>query len=194
MPRRRPSTALIDDPGLPGEPDLDQDITPPSRVGRPRKTATSSAAPPKRRPGRPPGSGSIAARDAGGKIMSVQQMKDEVAGELGMLLTLGVAGLELRDPDMASAFLEPVSLGRLGEVDPIEGFVDRVVNLLARNQKALAYAAKGGIITDIGVAAYIALTVARRCGQVSSYRREQERGGLSDDQFPAYAGTGAAAG
>jgi hypothetical protein len=192
MPARpRRSTALLDDPGMPGASDLDQDATPARRgPGRPRK-ATGAA--PAKRAGRKPGTVSIAARDSGGKIMSVQQMKDEVAGELGMLLTLGVAGLELRDPDMAQAFLEPISLGRLGEVEPIEGFVDRVVNLLARNHKALAYAAKGGIITDIGVAAFLAVTVARRCSQVSAYRRENGEGGLNDDQFPVYQGAGAPA-
>jgi hypothetical protein len=187
--RRRPSTALIDDPEMPGANDLDQDVTPAKRTGRPRKTATAIVAPKRR--GRPPGSGSTAARDPGGRIMSVQQMKDEVAGELAMVATLLVAGLEMRDEDMAAAILEPVSLGRLGEVDPIDGFTERVVNLLARYPKALAYAAKGGALTDIAVAATILVTVGKRCAQVSSYRRAQGQGELDGDQFPAYAGTAA---
>lgn len=181
--RRRASTALIDDPGLPGESDLDQDVTPAKRgPGRPRKSTTAA---PAKRPGRKPGSVSVtAARNASGQIMSKRQMMDNVAGELGLILTIGVGALELRDPEMAAAFIEPINLGRLGEVDPIEGFTDRIVNLLARNEKALAYAAKGGVVTEVAIAGFIAFTVARRMGQISADRRTE--GAVDLDGYPAY--------
>lgn len=194
MPGRpRRSTALIDDPEMPGAHELDQDATPAKRgPGRPRKATT--ATPAKRGPGRPPGTVKItAARTSGGQVMSVAQMKDAVAGELGMLATLLVGVIEMRDPDMGSAFMEPISMGPLGEVDPIDGMVVRTVNLLARNQKYLAYAAKGGVLTDILGLLYIGGTVARRIAAVSAYRRNEqaEREGLDGRDFPAYDGAAA---
>ena len=190
--RRTSSAALLDDPGMPGAHDLDQDVTPPKPRGRPRKSATAPASRGTGgRPGRRPGTVTITNRSADGKIMSEAAMKAKVAGELGMLLALGVAGLEFRDPEMAACIMDPVTVPGYGEVDPVEAFVDKFVNQLARNKKALAYAAKGEGITEIASMIYIAFTVGKRMVKLSAERRansgDDDQGALRDNDYPTYA-------
>src|SRR4029077_2718188 len=191
--RRTSSTALLDEPEL-AISDMDRDVTPAKTRGRPRKSTTAPAT--RGRPGRKPGTVTITNRGSDGKILSEAAMKAKVAGELGMMLALGVAGLEFRDPDMAACITEPVQVPGVGEVDPIETFVDKFVNQLARNKKALAYAAKGEGITEIASMIYIAFTVGKRMVQVSAARRRgaedgyDPQGALRDDDYPTYSPTG----
>jgi hypothetical protein len=190
--RRRASTALLDPPDdLPGAPD-EQDVTPPKPRGRPRKAATSSRAT-GGRPGRKPGTVSITSRGSDGKIMSEAAMKAKVAGVLGMLFALGVAGLELKDPEMAECVTEPIGVPGRGLIDPMESLVDHFVNLLSRNKKALAYAAKGDGITEIVTTSYLLFVIGKRMYQLSASRRSSDPyqgAGIDDDAFPAYTGAG----
>ncbi len=195
MPGRpRRNTALLDAPDSMSLDELEtaaQDVKPASTRGRPRKSTSSRAT--GGRPGRKPGTVTITSRGSDGKIMSEAAMKAKVAGELGMLLALPVAGLEMRDPEMAACITDPVRIPGRGDVDPIETFIDSFVNVLARNKKALAYAAKGDGITEIASTLFIAFTVGKRMYQLSAARREdgyQSQGAdLDADAFPAYSGS-----
>lgn len=180
----RRSTAVVDDGALPIS-DLESDITPRRGPGRPRKSAPAARKATGARPGRKPGTVRIAGpRTTSGQVMSKAQQRENVEAELGLVMTGAVALLEFRIPEAESAFYDPIKLGRMGEVTPLDAIVERTVSLLARKEKWLATAAKGGLILDFAVLATVLGTVGARLYRAATAPREGYE--FNGDQYPVY--------
>lgn len=177
-------TAVLEDAPLPGLDDLDHDPAP---------------ATPKRRPGRPRGSGTAArstgtrgkipTRNAKGQIVSAAQMMDKVEGEIYTYLVLLQAGYELRDPDCAAAWAEPLDDGR----DRLAELAKRTTALLARSDKILAIAYETGIVGEIIQILMLLIAPLKAMWRAhgpngTGHSREALSGDY--DGFPAYAPAG----
>lgn len=149
------------------EPDLvklDGDPIPGTPVkrgpGRPRKNPD---APPATRAPRG-NQGKIAARTPTGQIMSEAEMIATVREEIYMWLSMGVGMWEAIDEECASVLLEPVRVPAargMAEVERLEAITDRMVAIIARNKKTLAYLAKTGILKDIFMLGSLLMPVAK---------------------------------
>lgn len=138
MPRKKPEIvdAGIQDESLPGMP---PDPQPVERrgPGRPRgsKTATK-AAPPKM------------IRDTGtGRAMSKAQAKAKVATELYGFGSLLVGLWEMRDPECAAPWTEQVDIPG-GRQERLAAVVEKVVDIIARNDAALSALATSTMIGE----------------------------------------------
>lgn len=171
MPRRRSDTTVLVDVPLEGL-DLDQDPTPVRRgPGRPRKTTAPA-------PAKPVGSRKITARTPTGRIASKQSMVSEARDEIEMLLTLGVMGWSARDPECAAVAEQQVPI-----------IADRMVAIIARNDKVLRKIAETGILGDIVKLAAATLPVIKAVWQAHgpTGTGHGEAPDVDLDRYPAYA-------
>lgn len=160
MPRtRRTNAAAPVEEGLPGLDDLVQDPAPAPR--RSHHKARAMAAPAKRAPGRPRGTGP---RTSAGRLMSKAAMQAKVSAELYTYLSVFAAAWELRDPQCASVLFEEVRIpteGGMVEVERLQGIVDRLVAMIARNSTVLETMAKSGIIGEMALLGHLLLPLGR---------------------------------
>lgn len=126
------------------------------------------ADPPRRGPGRPRkatgNAGQIAVRDqTTGQIMSEASQKAKVKRELYLWLSMVVGAAEIRDPECAGLFLQPVEIpGTKQPVERLEAIVDRLVEIIARHKPTLAFMAKSGPVGDVALLGSLLLPIGRQ--------------------------------
>lgn len=103
----------------------------------------------KRRPGRPAGSVTkkrTATKAAPGDLTKAQ-LKAKVKTELYAFASMGFEMWEINDPDCAGPWLDSVNTP-YGEMQRLEAIIDRMVDIMARNDSVLEFFAKTGVIGE----------------------------------------------
>lgn len=180
------ATALLADQALPG---LEQDPQPAPEKrgpGRPRGSRTTTA--PKKAAGN---RGRIAVRTTKGTIMSKAEKVAKVREDAMTYAELAVAGWELRDPQCAGVWYDRVMLnGR--EVERIEAFVDKVVTIIARNEKILDYAVTTSWFGEVAAVLHLVYPVGKAIwtahGPNGAGHQDQDGGQVDHDRYPAWQG------
>lgn len=176
---RRPAIVddSIKDEALPGMEGLPQDPTPAKRgPGRPKGSTTKKATP------------RIRARSSSGQVMSKAQLKAKVATEVYAFATLFVGMWGLKDP-CAEVMSEEVQIPGHGTEERLAAIVTKVVDIMARNDAVLQFAATSGLIGEVGMLASLLWPVAKQVYSAhgpGGHGHEHEGNDVTDyDRYPA---------
>lgn len=146
-------------PGMEGLGELDQDPQPAATRTRTRRT--TKAAPAKAAGNR----GKIAARTSSGRIMTKAQMTAKVRAELYLWCSAGVAIWDDRDEECASVMFDAVNVPTpdgMVEQERLSAIVDKMVDMIARNDKTLEFLANTGLFGDAGVLLSLLVPIGKR--------------------------------